>query len=80
MKHVLTKDTGNSNNDADTFTVALSGNGKYFYSVDSKASKISIGTRKNLKKLQTLHGQILCQHFDPCIEKSFLVLKVKAIY
>ena len=44
------KDTGSSNSDADTFTVALSGNGKYFYSVDSKTSKISIGTRKNLKK------------------------------
>ena len=39
-------DTGDSDDDADTLTVALSANGKYFYSIDSKTSKIAIGTKK----------------------------------
>jgi plastocyanin len=39
-------DTGDS--DADTYSVTLSKNGKYFYSIDSTTMKIAIGTRKNI--------------------------------
>ena len=39
-------ETGDSDSDADTYSVALSGDGKYFYSVDSTTMKISIGIRK----------------------------------
>lgn len=38
--------TGDSDEDADTYSVALSANADYFYSIDSKTSKIAIGTRK----------------------------------
>ena len=40
------QETGDSDSDADTYSVALSSDGKYFYSVDATSMKISIGTRK----------------------------------
>lgn len=39
-------DTGNS--DSDTYSQALSKNGKYFYSIDSSTMKIALGTRKDI--------------------------------
>ena len=41
-------DTGDDDTDADTFSVALSQDGKYFYAVDSNTMKISIGHRESI--------------------------------
>ena len=41
-------DTGDKDTDANTFSVALSQDGKYFYSVDSTTMKISIGHRESV--------------------------------
>ena len=63
-------DTGDSDGDADTYSVALSSDGKYFYSVDSKTSKIAIGTKKSDISICTLQ-ESLCMFTMKRLKQSW---------